>query len=299
MFRNHHQLYQFGTQKQAQLHSSTVVILGCGGLGCIVAMHLASSGVGHLVLVDYDKVEESNLHRQLSYVKQDIGSYKANVLKEWCIQHQPGITITTVVEACSDTNIHTIIHQGDKPVHAVVDCMDSARTKVMVNLYCKRLGIPYIFGSAVAWDGQVCTMMPHHPCLNCIFPSYEVGSDSCELRGVLGPIPCVIGSLQAVECIKVLTKLHPDIQNQHTTLVNYSGWDNTFEHMECTTCDSCSYCYPNNRVENKVTSTFEQEYPIEISYAEYLVQKQTKDVTLLLDIRLQPTEEQQLIQTKR
>ncbi len=198
-------LPQIDAVGQQKLLDSTVLIIGMGGLGSPVAMYLASAGVGHLILADFDMVELSNLQRQIIHSTEDIGRNKVDSAYDRLKQLNPDVTITRFKQVLDDDTLSDLVPQVD----LVVDGCDNFDTRFAVNRACVKYHKPLVSGAAIRFEGQVSVFMNNGngPCYHCL---YKEGGDSemrCSENGVLAPVTGLIGSLQAIEAIKVLTNI--------------------------------------------------------------------------------------------
>ena len=192
----------FGIRGQKSLSDGCVLIVGCGGLGSPCALYLASSGVGTLGLVDFDKVEVSNLHRQIIHRTSSVGHSKTGSAAESISDLNPLVKIIqheTIIDA---KNVMDIISQYD----VIVDASDNVITRYIVNDACAILKKPLVSGSALRWEGHLTTFMPGGACYRCLYPTPTPPSavTNCESGGILPPVVGVVGSLQAMEVIKIL-----------------------------------------------------------------------------------------------
>jgi len=200
-------LKEVGAAGQAKLRSSRVLVVGCGGLGVPVISYLAGAGVGRLGLVDGDKLEPSNLHRQTLYALADVGKPKAELAAERASSLNPDVHVQTHLVRLDAQNARDIVSQYD----LVIDCTDNFSTKFMLNDVCVQLAKPVIFSSVYQYEGQLQVVRPDRAgaCLRCVWP--EATRDgivgNCSEAGVLGPVPGVFGTLQALEALKILMNL--------------------------------------------------------------------------------------------
>lgn len=195
-------LKEVGEQGQLKLLNSKVLVLGCGALGSIAAMYLAGSGTGSITLVDFDTVSLSNLQRQLSFSSSQIGQSKAEALRKRLLEINPEISVTAVNQRLTPDHARTLFSGQD----LVLEGSDSPEAKHFTALICKELAKPYIIGGVYDWSGQVLTCLPESAGYLDLFPepNAEEGAPGSRV-GVLGPLPGVIGSLQAAEAIKLIT----------------------------------------------------------------------------------------------
>jgi len=180
-----------------------VLLVGVGGLGSPAAIGLAAAGVGSLVLVDFDRVDESNLQRQLIFDTADVGHLKVEAARARLAQRAPGVHVETVSEPFSADNAMRLVTSVD----LVIDGADNFATRYLVNDACVMAGRPNVFGSVSRFDGQVAVFSaPGGPCYRCLHPEPPPDGliQNCAEAGVLGVLPGVIGALQAVEAVKVL-----------------------------------------------------------------------------------------------
>ena len=197
-------LPQIDIDGQERLLTSRVLIIGMGGLGSPIAMYLAAAGIGHLVLVDDDVVEISNLQRQIAHGNADIGLSKVESAKQTIQQLNPEIKITTHAERLDAQKLSDEIAAAD----IVIDGTDNFTTRFILNEYSVKNKTPLVSGAAIRMEGQVSVFnkTPNSPCYRCLYKNE--GEDeldtSCSTNGVLSPVVGIIGSVQATEAIKVL-----------------------------------------------------------------------------------------------
>ncbi|MEM0095929.1 MAG: HesA/MoeB/ThiF family protein [Candidatus Bathyarchaeia archaeon] len=195
-------LKELGKEGQEKLAKSKVAVVGLGGLGTVSSLYLALAGVGHLRLIDQDTVELHNLHRQVLYTPKDLGYPKAEVSAKKLAETNPFVNVEPVPENVNADNVEKLLSGVD----CVVDGLDNMRTRYLVNRACAKLKIPYVFGAAIGVEGNLSVFAPPEtPCLECVLPNID---DSmlltCDVRGVLGATPGIIGTMEAMEAIKLL-----------------------------------------------------------------------------------------------
>jgi adenylyltransferase/sulfurtransferase len=190
---------QWSVEGQMKLKSARVMIAGIGGLGCPASIYLAAAGVGTLKLVDNEKVELSNLNRQILHSENDIGKFKVDSAKEKLFNLNRHVIVETSKETISDANIDGIVRGCD----VMVDGMDNLETRFVLNRAAIRDNIPFIHGSVEGFHGHVMTIIPRKsPCLYCLYGN--VSSRKVKFP-VTGPTPGAVASLQAMEALKLIT----------------------------------------------------------------------------------------------
>jgi len=198
-------LKEVGAAGQAKLRASRVLVIGCGGLGVPVISYLAGAGIGRLGLVDGDRLEPSNLHRQTMYALADVGKPKAELAADRVRALNPDVDVRSYTYRLASENASDLIGQYD----LVIDCTDNFSTKFLLNDCCVQLGKPVVFASVYQYEGQLQIVRPGSACLRCVWP--EATRDgivgNCAEAGVLGPVPGVFGGLQAFEAMKLLLDL--------------------------------------------------------------------------------------------
>ena len=211
-YSRHFALPEVGEDGQAQLALARAFIVGLGGLGCPAAQYLSASGVGCLVLNDFDRIDESNLARQILYRTEDVGKLKVEVARDRLLALNPGVAIECVPERLSLEALETHIAQAS----VVLDGTDSFATRLVVNEACVKTGVPLVSGAAVRLEGQlaVFTNKGRGPCYRCVYGDEDEWLGNCEGSGVLSPITGVIGALMAVETLKLLMGIESGLKNQ-------------------------------------------------------------------------------------
>jgi molybdopterin/thiamine biosynthesis adenylyltransferase len=196
-------LPQVGIDGQQKLLAARVLIIGVGGLGSPVAMYLAASGIGQLVLVDHDKVELSNLQRQIVHTTEHLGLSKVTSAQRMLAALNPEVRVTAIAGQLDPKALVEQVQAAD----AVVDCSDNFATRFALNRVCVAHKTPLISGAAIRLEGQVAVFRPGRadsPCYRCLYKDMDELGESCSQTGVLAPLVGIIGSIQATETIKVL-----------------------------------------------------------------------------------------------
>jgi adenylyltransferase/sulfurtransferase len=228
----------FGDSGQRRLLDSTVMILGCGALGCVAADLLARAGVGHLVIIDRDFIELSNLQRQVLFDERDVAEAfpKAEAARRRLTNINSGIRITAIVD---DIN-HSNIERYSSGVDVFVDGLDNIETRYLVNDLAVKSGRPYVYGAAVGTSGMAMPVLPHTarqdaaweqpdsfatPCFHCVFEEAPApgSTATCDTVGVIGPAVGIIANFQVTEVLKILTG---NFDRVSQTLLTLDLWAN-------------------------------------------------------------------------
>lgn len=202
-YSRHILLPQIDIEGQQRLMQSSVLIIGLGGLGSPVAMYLAAAGVGHLVINDYDRVDLSNLQRQILHATPDLGLPKTASAADYLSRLNPDVRITPI-DARLDAEQ---LEQLTIGVDVVLDCSDNLTTRFAVNRACFNQRRPLVSGAVIRFEGQLAVFRPgigDGPCYNCLYQSPDELGETCSQTGVVAALPGIIGSMQALEAIKLL-----------------------------------------------------------------------------------------------
>jgi len=240
-------LKELGKEGQKKLAESKVAIVGLGGLGTASSLYLTLAGVGNIRLIDQDTVEMHNLHRQVLYTPEDLHYPKVEVSAKRLTKINPLVKVEPIPENLNSNNVEKLV----SGVNCVVDGLDNMRTRYLVNRACVKLRIPYVFGAAIGIEGNLSVFAPPEtPCLECVFPNIEDSSLlTCDVRGVLGVTPGIIGTMQAMETIKVLTGMGSalkgklmicDFNDMYFTTIDI------FKRKNCPTCQGAAV-FPEKR----------------------------------------------------
>ncbi len=223
-------LKEMGKLKQSSLQKKRVLIIGAGGLGSAAAELLLRSGVEHLTLIDQDKIELSNLGRQLLYTEKDINQYKVKAAKEKLLQINSKAKVRAEVKYLTQNNLQIL-----KKYDLIVDCTDNLETRFWINDYCHKNKISWIYASAIRWEGYVMLIQPSGPCLSCFLR--KGNSETCNQQGIISPLPTAIASLQVTLAIrhligeKVIPRLyHLSLKNMELRSIKVK------KNLHCPTC---------------------------------------------------------------
>ena len=213
-----------GRAGQRRIEASRVLVVGAGGLGCAVLPYLCAAGVGRLIVVDHDCVEESNLHRQPLYRMVDLGQPKAAVARASLAALNPRVDIEAVCDRLTPANAPALVASAD----VVVDAADSFAVTYILNDECVRLGKPLVSASVIGLSGYVGAFCGSAPDYRAVFPDLPAQAGSCATAGVLGTAVGVIGSLQAQVVMSLLLDLQPSVAGRLITVdfrtLRFSGF---------------------------------------------------------------------------
>lgn len=197
-------LPEFGIEAQERLLLSRVLVVGAGGLGSPVALYLAASGVGRIAIADADSVDISNLQRQILHGENDIGRAKVDSAKDRLAALDPHLDIIAVNARLEGTALQEQVAAAD----VVVDASDNFDTRFAINAACVAARTPLVSGAAIRMEGQVAVFradLDDSPCYRCLYREAGETEQTCAENGVLAPIVGIVGSIQALETIKILT----------------------------------------------------------------------------------------------
>jgi molybdopterin-synthase adenylyltransferase len=237
-------LKELGREAQRRLAESSVLQVGCGALGSVVAELLVRAGVGRLRLADRDVVELVNLHRQLLYDEQDVAQClpKAEAARRRLLQMNSTVAIEARVADVAPHNVRELLAGVD----LVIDGTDNVETRYLLNDACLEAGRPWIYGGAVGVTGMTFNILPGEgPCLRCVFPEpAPPGSlPTCDTLGVLNSLPTLIGALQATEALKILTQ--PTAASRQLVVVD--AWQQSQQTIEVKRDPRCPACAHGRR----------------------------------------------------
>lgn len=298
---------QIGMNGQASLQKRSVAIVGAGGIGSTVLMYMAAAGVGTIHIIDDDFVDESNLHRQIIHSTSSINVSKADSAKERLLSINPHINVIVSKVRLVATNAIELL----RDVEVVIDATDNQPARYVLNDACVLLQTPLVSGSAVGLEGQITVVIPYEtPCYRCLYPTPSAVDNcrSCDNTGVLGPIPGLIGCLEAVEAIKLLTQMMSPESKKYASYgfksltnrqVLYDGLTSDFHtfdlperNRQCLSCGDEGIIVSKeiSKGEGEEAFTLLQQNPLQpsqrISCVEYVSEViSTKTPHILLDVR--------------
>ena len=203
-------LPEVGAQGQARLAAAQVLVVGAGGLGCAVLAYLAAAGVGRLVIVDHDRVEESNLHRQPLYRMSDVGQMKVAAARSALLQLNPNLRVETLPERLTPANAASLVEAAD----VVVDAADSFAVSYVLSDACRAAMRPLVSASVLGLKGYVGVFCGRAPSYRAVFPDLPRTAGSCTEAGVLGTAVGVMGTLQAHLTLAQLLEWQPSVSGR-------------------------------------------------------------------------------------
>lgn len=233
-------LKQIGGNGQEKLFNARVLIIGAGGLGSPAAFYLAAAGIGTIGLVDSDKVDLSNLHRQILHFTKDVGTLKIDSAREKLSLLNPDVKINTYHTRVDSKNIKELIKDYD----FIIDGSDNFPTKFLINDACVMMQKPFSFAGVLRFEGQTLTYLPGHTCYRCVFiePPPAGVVPSCREAGVLGAVPGIIGAIQATEAMKYILgagNLLTDV------LLLFDALEMNFSKLKLNRNENCPVCGKN------------------------------------------------------
>lgn len=241
-YSRHLILPEFGMEAQRRLKQGSVLLIGAGGLGSPLALYLAAAGVGHIGLVDFDVVDESNLQRQIAHGTSTIGMKKTESAKQRIKDLNPNVEVSTFEEQVSSENALDLL----RPFDVIIDGTDNFPTRYLTNDASVLLGKPNVYGSIFRFEGQATVFHPKAggPCYRCLYPEAPPPGlvPSCAEGGVLGVLPGVIGTIQATEAIKLITGIGETLTGR---LMLYDAFNMNFRQLKLRRNPHCPVCGDN------------------------------------------------------
>jgi len=206
-------LPEIDAEGQQRLADARVLIIGLGGLGSSSSIYLAAAGVGHLVLVDFDEVDISNLQRQIVHATKDIGRLKVDSAREHLLELNPETKITTIDHKIENAELEEQI----KSATVVLDCSDNFQTRFAINETCVKHKTPLVSGAAIRFEAQVSVFNSQHedsPCYRCLYGDEIEVEQTCTANGVIAPLLGIVGSIQACEAMKIIMELGETLEGK-------------------------------------------------------------------------------------
>ena len=236
-YNRHILLEEIDVHGQSLLLEKHVCLIGLGGLGCPIAYYLTSSGIGELTIIDYDRIDITNLQRQILFTSSDINKKKTEVAFEKLTQLNPTIKINKI-----DTQVNSTSNIIFKNCDLIIDATDNFNTRTIINKISVDNKKPLIMGSASKMEGQVAVFrndLPNMPCYNCLYNDLDDENKTCLDQGVLSSLTGIIGSIQATEAIKLLLQFGETLESKLLLIdVKYSNYRivNLKQDQKCRVC---------------------------------------------------------------
>ena len=238
-YSRHLSLDNFTNSSQLKINQSSILIVGIGGLGTITALYLANSGVGNIILNDFDSVDLSNLPRQILFNKEDINKNKADVAVEKLRAFNTAITLRSLNNKLSETELSKVISNVD----IVLDCTDNIESRLLINNVCINHKKTLISGAAIRYEGHVAVFrndISISSCYNCLYSQDDDNLGDCEGSGILASVAGMVGSIVANETIKVILKEESSIDNKLWIIDAINNTNHLIKISKSKNCKVCS-----------------------------------------------------------
>ena len=243
-YSRHLLIPEVGLDGQRKLKAASILIVGTGGLGSPAALYLVAAGVGHIGLVDFDVVDESNLQRQVIHSTETIGERKVQSARQRLVDLNPAVRVDAFDEPFTSSNAMQI----SGPYDLILDATDNFPTRYLTNDLCVLTGKPLVYGAVFRFEGQASIFDARvGPCYRCLFPEPPPPGlvPTCSDAGVLGVLPGTIGTIQATEAIKLLLGIGENLVGR---LLLYNALDMSFDYVKLKKNPLCKVCGPNPEV---------------------------------------------------
>lgn len=213
-----------------------VVLIGAGGIGAPCAIALAAAGVEHLVVVDQDRIEASNLHRQILFGDEDVGREKVEVFKRALSSRNPRVDVQTIIGRATPTSIHSIVEGAA----VVIDATDNFASRFLIADACHLASVPVIHAASIRWNATVLAVSAHgKPCYRCVFEDIPRGDmPDCATAGVVGPVCGVAGAVAADRALSILD----GDESVFGTLVSFDGRRDRLRSVRFRALETCALC---------------------------------------------------------
>lgn len=230
---------EFDIAGQEALANARVLIIGVGGLGCPAALYLAAAGIGHLYLADDDEVDLSNLQRQILFNQSQLQTSKVTAAKASLNAINSDTQITCLQQRADESLLESINNKLD----LVLDCSDNAATRLMINHCCFKAKLPLVSGAAIRWEGQLTSFdfrENQGPCYQCLFGDISDSEMSCSENGIISPVVGIIGVTQALEAIKIISRLGTASFGKLRSFDGIRGEWRSFNYNKNPGCEICN-----------------------------------------------------------
>jgi molybdopterin/thiamine biosynthesis adenylyltransferase len=232
-------LPQIDIEGQQKLLEARILIIGAGGLGSPASIYLAAAGVGSITIYDDDEVDLSNLQRQIAHHTSDIGTDKVISTQRTLKNLNPEVNVQALKERLAGEQLETAVASAD----VVLDCSDNFSTRFDINSACVKHRTPLVSGAAIRFEGQVAVFTPgknDSPCYNCLYCNDGEEQQTCATNGVIAPITGIIGSIQALEAMKLIMNIGETLTGRLLLVDGYTMEFNTMKLRKNPSCPTCS-----------------------------------------------------------
>ncbi len=238
-YSRHVALPQVGAEGQRRLEQSSVLVVGLGGLGSVASLYLANAGTGHLVINDFDRVDTTNLPRQILFRESDVGEYKTHATAERLRAANAAPRVNVLNRRLDADELRDAASACD----LVLDCTDNFQTRLQLNAACVAARKPLVTGAAIRFEGQVAVFLNDDaasPCYRCLYSDEDENFANCAGQGVLAPVAGTIGALVATEALKLLLGLESGLRNRLWIYDGLSGATRTVAIRKAPDCPVCA-----------------------------------------------------------
>jgi len=232
-------LDDFTEQSQTKLNVASVLIIGVGGLGTTASLYLANSGIGKIIVNDYDSVDLTNLPRQILFNSDDVGNNKAETAKKKLLTFNPNITVEVLTKRLKENQLEEITLNVD----VVLDCTDNLQSRLLINKICLKNKKSLISGAAIRYEGHIAVFrndIAIKSCYNCLYQHEDENLEDCEGNGILAPVAGLVGSAMAVEAIKIIVGQESNLNNKLWVLDAKNNTNQIIKIQKSKTCLECS-----------------------------------------------------------
>ena len=238
-YSRHILLDEIGIDGQEKLLAAHVLVIGAGGLGSPAALYLGSAGVGRITLVDHDRVDATNLQRQIAHTIARIGEFKVHSVRQAVTAINPDVEVIPVTQKADDALLDGLVREVD----LVLDCTDNFAVRHAINRACFKHRKPLVSGAAIRFDGQVAvydSRSAQSPCYACVFPETDQLEETrCATMGVFSPLVGIVGSVQAAEALKLLCGIGQPLTGR---LLMLDGRSMEWNEMKLARVSTCAVC---------------------------------------------------------
>lgn len=237
-YARHLALAGFGNAEQARVRHATALVIGAGGLGSPALLYLAAAGIGRIAVSDFDTVDVTNLQRQVLFTTEDIGRLKAEAAAARLAALNPDSAIEALPARLTGDELAMAVGRAD----VVLDCCDNFGTRFAVNAACVAAGKPLVSGAAIRFEGQLAVFRADRgggPCYRCLWEEDAEGLEDCRGNGIFGPVTGVIGSMMAVEALKIASDCAPSADGK---LMLYDAREGSWRSMRLERDPACPVC---------------------------------------------------------